>query len=130
MTNLEQSDPESLHSYILNILRKEIEDFFSPQVLTEEQFLKTIFPNYRTYLGKEYGLRLSIISNQMLSKHFRNYKMNHNLDKINHKVIIELDRKMKWPYYINNTTITMYSDTDATWFTLHGKDLEQFLEGF
>jgi hypothetical protein len=118
----------SLHEFILNHVKSDLIRLYNSEH-SESALFAFLFSNYRRdYQGKHHGLRLSYVGDQLLCKYFSNYKMEHNLTHINHSIIIELDKKMLWPYYINATHITMYSDTDATWLALNGGTLKEYLE--
>jgi len=114
----------TLHDYIA----EQIKDHPTLEDMTGEEIFCYLFSNYRSTKTKKTGLRLSYQGNTLLSKVFDVYPFEHGLDHLSNSLLIALDKKMVWPYYISKKFIVFYSHSEASWFTLQGKDLKRFVE--
>jgi len=128
---------ESLHEHILEELRDDVIAFarqhyrhgqnYTP---TDDHILKILFKNYRKSGNGHKGLRLTYQGHRLLGKHYESYVyfLEDGPAPIKNKVLIALDRKMQWPYYIGKSNIVFFSKTDAGWYKLNGYSLEALLE--
>jgi len=121
---------DTLHGKILQCVSADLAAFLSNspkhQNLTEHEQLAMLFKNYRAINGKPQGLRLTGVGNEMLSKHYTQYSYEYT-DRLNNKLIIELDKTMKWPYYLTGKHVVFHSEEDAAWFRLNGNSLSQYV---
>lgn len=119
---------DTLHGKILQRVSADLTAFLSnsPKNLTEHEQLVMLFKNYRATHGKPQGLRLTGVGNEMLSKHYTQYCYEYT-DTLNNKLLIELDKNMKWPYYLTRRQVVFHSEEDAAWFRLNGNSLSQYV---
>lgn len=89
-----------------------------------------LFKNYRRSGAGHKGLRLSYLGHKVLAKYYESYVyfIEEGPTPIKNKVLVALDRKMMWPYYIGKNNIVFFSKTDAGWYKLNGYSLEALLE--
>ena len=113
----------TLHSSIADEWRKQ-----NPQShhTSDTEILSAIFSNYRIYEGKETGLRLSTTGRKFMDKLFDSYKYDNN-EYVTPRILVGLDRHMKWPYYITNSAIIFYSEEDAALYNLYNRDLKALI---
>jgi hypothetical protein len=121
----------TLHEKILNCLSNDLSNFLidtvgHAQAWTQSDQLAFLFSNYRSINAQPWGLRLTAIGNKLLSRHYKCYRYEHN-DTVNHKVLVGLDKNMKWPYYLTRTNVVFYSEEDAAWFRLNDNSLVQYV---
>ena len=48
---------------------------------------------------------------------------------LTNKAVVKLDRTMKWPYYIDNKKLALFSEKDAVILKLKGQNLNKWLKG-
>jgi hypothetical protein len=96
---------------------------------SRDEILRVVFVNYRSDHGVSKGLRLTNFGNKILAKHYQTYKYTIT-DKINNLVLVNLDKSMKWPYYLGtrNNHVVFYSEEDAAWFRLNGNNIKNYVE--
>ena len=128
------ADADSLHIQLLNKIERDVLSFLQANTdgkesFSKDDFLRTIFVNYRLNNGISKGLRLTSTGNKILSKHYRAYKYTID-DKINNLVLVSLDKSMKWPYYLGTRSnhVVFYSEEDAAWFRLNGNNIKHYVE--
>ena len=128
------ADADSLHIQLLNKIECDVLSFLrtnteGKESFCKDDFLRTIFVNYRLNNGISKGLRLTSTGNKILSKHYRAYKYTID-DKINNLVLVSLDKSMKWPYYLGTRSnhVVFYSEEDAAWFRLNGNKIKHYVE--
>jgi hypothetical protein len=128
------ADADSLHIQLLNKIERDVLSFLQANTdgkesFSKNDFLRTIFVNYRLNNGISKGLRLTSTGNKILSKHYRAYKYTID-DKINNLVLVSLDKSMKWPYYLGTRSnhVVFYSEEDAAWFRLNGNNIKHYVE--
>jgi hypothetical protein len=98
------------------------------QSVNLDQALKVWYMNIRD-TG---GLRLTAIGYTVLrTLDIESWNMDLDPKKINKKTILELDRKLQWPYYIDTKKrqIIFFSSREAMLATLYG-DLGLFLKQY
>lgn len=117
---------KSLHEHILNSVHNDLNNLFGEE-LSKSKALSFLFKNYRFSHGQHQGLRLTFNGNAVLCKHFA-FNTYPVTQEISNKAIIVLDKKMLWPYYISIRYVTFYSDDDAAWYQLNGKNINEFAE--
>jgi hypothetical protein len=123
---------DTLHEKILQCVADDLSAILNntlkqqPQ-LTQSEQLAMLFSNFRVNKDRPWGLRLTAIGNKLLGKHYNHYRYEHN-DSVNHRVLIELDKNMKWPYYLTRSHVVFYSEEDAAWFRLNGNSLSQYVD--
>jgi hypothetical protein len=122
---------KSLHYYLLDQVRHDLLMMLEKTCsdADDDKLCSFLFKNYRkTSDGKQHGLRLTAFGINLLARHFNYYKLSHQLPIVTHLTYLQLEQKMLWPYYLTSYEIFLFSDTDATWFALHGGDLMDYLE--
>lgn len=82
-------------------------------------------------LREQGGLRLTYDGYTALAKHleFESWSINLQPNSVNKKLLLELDKKMTYPYYIKTrapASIIFFGSRDAMMATLYG-DLSQWL---
>lgn len=119
---------------ILETVQQDLENYFQSEgtalpVKNQKEFLlKQLFKNFRRHMnGNQKGLRLSYLGNKVMAKHFENYAYIHE-DIVTNRIVLKLDRQMKWPYYISRTLAVFYSQDDAAWFKLNEGKLKEFVD--
>ena len=98
------------------------------QSVNLDQALKVWYMNIRD----NGGLRLTAIGYVVLrTLDIESWNMDLDTKKINKKTILELDRKLQWPYYIDTKKrqIIFFSSREAMLATLYG-DLGSFLKQY
>ena len=124
-----------LHKIILENIKPMMEKkttimaFHNPggDKLTDEQFYKVMFKNYRVKNKKPYGLRLTGVGNTLLKRVYdaHTYPIT---GKVHHQALVLMDLNMQWPYYVGRTLATFYSENDSAWFRLNNNDLKLYTE--
>jgi len=118
-----------LHQHILRDLRDDLLLMFPKLGDQKDQvLLSKLFRNYRwsTSKGQSQGIRLSLVGNQLMQKHYECHTYKYQGSR-SHTVFIALDQHMLWPYYLGRGQIAFYNDQDAAWFQLNGQDIENFV---
>lgn len=117
---------QDMHRVILQNLEPLFSDLYQEEFvmndLSDQAKLKILFENHREYAGQSQGLRLTYRGNQALSKVFTSWCYHHET-LITNGVLLELDKTMVWPYYVNRTIMVFYNETDAAVFRLSGHKL-------
>lgn len=117
--------------YILDTVREDVK-----QLLVERSFgsdcqdtvmMHLLFKNFRCKNNHPTGLRLSYIGESILKKYFESYTYEHQV-LLNNKLLYLLDKKMTWPYYVSNSKIVFFGESDASWYKLSNNNLNSFLE--
>jgi len=93
-----------------------------------DQALKLWYMNIRD----SGGMRLTVIGYTVLiTLGIESWNMNIDPKKVNKKTILDLDRKLQWPYYIDTKKkqIIFFSSREAMLATLYG-DLGSFLKQY
>jgi hypothetical protein len=118
-----------LHEHILKSLRDDIIKYayIEGNEPTDLNLLRVIFKNYRHTSKQRRGLRLTYIGDRVMSRRFASYSYETS-EKISHKAILGLDKKMIWPYYIGKQHVSFYNQDDAAWFQLNGNNLNTYSE--
>jgi len=115
-----------LHKLILKEAKPLMEKKFGDS-LTDIEFYKMMFVNFRHKNGEPHGLRLTGVGNNLLQRVYDAYTY-HITGDVNHQAYILLDMHMVWPYYVGRKLATFYSDNDAAWFRLNNSDLKLYTE--
>jgi hypothetical protein len=128
------SHKPNFHIQLLNQIEKDVLSSLNsnsdePRQFSKDEIFRTVFVNYRIVSGLPKGLRLTSFGNKILSKHYQAYKYPIK-DEINNLVFVELDKSMKWPYYLGtrNNHVVFYSEEDAAWFRLNGNKITNYVE--
>lgn len=116
----------TLHEIILKNCKPLFEQKYGDAV-TDNEFYKVMFRNFRTKNGEPHGLRLTGVGNNLLQRIYdaHTYQVE---GTINHLVFVQMDLHMKWPYYVGRKLATFYSTDDAAWFRLNNNDLKLYTE--
>jgi len=121
----------SIQLFILNDVRTQllsaITDCPSPESLTEQELLLRLFSNYRYRNGYHYGMRLSPLGNRILKKEFEHHIYEHS-ERLSNIILLELDKNMTMPYYIDSVNVIFYSDMDAAWYKMNGGSLSGYTD--
>jgi hypothetical protein len=88
-----------------------------------------IFNNYRQSRGEKNGIRLSRVGRKLLSKYNEEFTYQHTT-KLTGSMLLNLERKMTWPYYIDSQYITFFSAEDSAWFRIYDENIDNFLKDF
>ena len=115
-----------LHKLILENCKPLIEKSYG-DTITETEFYKIMFKNFRIKNKKPYGIRLSSVGNNLLKRVYEAHTYEISGD-INHQAFILMDMHMQWPYYVGRKICAFYSENDAAWFRLNNNDLKLYTE--
>ena len=125
---------DSFHNQILNKIERDVlgslqSNTDEKRSFSRDEILRAVFVNYRSDHGVSKGLRLTNFGNKILAKHYQTYKYTIT-DKINNLVLVNLDKSMKWPYYLGTRSnhVVFYSEEDAAWFRLNGNNIKNYVE--
>lgn len=82
-------------------------------------------------LREEGGLRLTNTGYTTLKKSIKleSYTIELNKPKVHTRLILALDRKLQWPYYLAKAKLDMFSSKEAMLAKLY-PDLESFLKQY
>ena len=123
---------DTTHYQILDVLKTDTE-FWEKKLaprdyeLMDTDRFRLIFSNFRHVNGKPHGLRLTFFGDQLMARHFQQYKFPTEY-KASHRAMVKLDKNMLMPYYIGRKYVSFFGEDDATWFRLNGSDLNEFVE--
>jgi hypothetical protein len=123
----------AMHKKLLSVIRDDLVKMLSKtqesQDCSDNYLLKKIFKNHRynKTTNQHHGIRLSTLGNQLLRKHYQayDYVIDH---KVSNKSLLLMDQHMTWPYYVGRTRVSFYSENDAAWFSLNGKNLDDYAD--
>jgi hypothetical protein len=122
---------DSLHEFILETIKEDLISLvlshkkIKHQAWNDRELFSMLFKNYRTSNTGHKGLRLTYVGDRSCAKHFASYA--YKVSKhVSNKDLLELDKKMIWPYYVGKEHISFYSQDDAAWFQLNGNDLTEY----
>jgi hypothetical protein len=126
----------TIHEFVLDKIRPEITDVyvkFSTAPLhndpSDQELLALIFKNYRRSSQGHCGLRLSKTGYWLLNKHFDCQVFDLiPAGSTSNQILIQLDKKMQWPYYIDASVFVFFNNTEAAWFKLADHKITNFLE--
>ena len=88
-----------------------------------------IFKNFTVYENNCKGLRLTTLGYNLLKKNFDSYSFSIEKGTIKNKLKLTLHDKMKWPYYIDNKQLVLFSEDDAMWLKIVSNNVDKFAEG-
>lgn len=116
----------TLHEVILENGKPAFERMYGDSI-TDIQFYKAVFKNFRHKNGEPHGLRLTGVGNNLLKRIYdaHTYAVE---GEINHLVFVQMDLHMSWPYYVGRKNATFYNTDDAAWFRLNNNDLKLYTE--
>lgn len=117
---------KNLHEIIKENTKPLMEKQYGDSI-SDIEFYKVMFKNYRIKNKEHYGLRLTGVGNNLLKRVYDAYTYEISGD-INHQAYILLDQNMQWPYYVGRKLATFYSENDAAWFRLNNNDLKLYTE--
>ena len=112
-----------IHDQILELLAEDLAT--SKSKFTSKHHF--IFENYRSSRGESTGFRLTGQGRRLLSKYNEEFTYTHKLKEITGAMLLKLERKMSWPYYIDKEVITFFSPEDSAWYRLYDENLNNFL---
>lgn len=115
-----------LHKLILKNAKPLMEKQYGDAV-SDTDFYKVMFKNFRYKNKQPHGLRLTGVGNNLLKRVYDAHTYDIS-GEVNHQAYILLDMHMKWPYYIGRKLATFYSTDDAAWFRLNNNDLKLYTE--
>ena len=123
---------DTTHYQILEVLKTDAE-FWEKKLaprdydLMDTDRFRLIFSNFRFLNNKPHGLRLTFFGDQLMARHFTQYKFSTDY-KASHRAMVILDKNMLMPYYIGRKYVSFFGEDDATWFRLNGSNLNEFVE--
>ncbi len=115
----------SLQYQIVSKLKTEL-DINEYDVL---ELIQVIFKNARIRKQSIKGVRLTKYGLQLMLKSFTSYQFPLENFILTNKAVVKLDRTMKWPYYIDNKKLALFSEKDAVILKLKGQNLNKWLNG-
>lgn len=72
--------------------------------------------------------KLTSIGFSILKEIFEFNQFKYDMRTLTGRHIITLSRKMQYPYYMTDTTMSMFSNEEAFMLRLHGGDMKSWLE--
>lgn len=119
-----KSDPiqYQIIDFLEKSIRRDIKGFTNSTIDSKCYFL---FHNYRPTKNGPVGLRLTNRGYKLINRFFDNHEFE-TTNTLTGKILIDLDKNMKWPYYIDKFKVVFYNTEDAAWFKLAGQDLGYF----
>lgn len=124
MTSTSNHIQYQIVKYIEENAERSLKDYSE---LSEVEKCYKVFDNFRLKNNIPQGLKLTRWGMTRLSKHFAVYEFT-NDSLLNGKVLLKLDRVMKWPYYVSQNNIALFNSTDSAWFKLNGSNLADYLD--
>ena len=118
----------STHELILTVLREKLNpDTHSALLaLSDEEFRKVLFLNFRTQHGQARGMKLTHIGYALMSECFKSFVIEIEESKkarITNIHWVVLDRECNLPYYYNDNKIVLFEEELALLLKLYGGDI-------